>query len=554
MDRSLFGSSKGPATDTINYAGGRAFSLDSEAALAQYASTAMFGSTYYADGREQLDQLLKHAAACDPVFVAKAAVYSRENGWLKDAPAVLLAHVTSRFGDPKRGEYARIAFRSAFPRVIDNGKMLRNFCQVIASNVVGRQNFGHTPRGAINAWFNRRSGDQLFRDSVGGDKPSLADCIKMTRPKPETLEKAAQLRYLIGRPLHEAAQFDMLSPTMQAYELFKSHKLSKGEIGPTPMPNVDFRLLDSLPLDKEEWKEIARNAKWMMTRMNLNTFQRHGVFEDPEMVKMIAARLADRDEVLRSRNYPYQLFQAFRHANNEVPNSVRDALQDAMEYATANIPSYDGNIVLALDVSGSMHSGQVGGRPGKPSGVMAIEVAALFAAAILRRNPNCKLLPFSDRLNTGYRPNTRDSVMTVAQQLASLPSGGTDCSLPLQYLNGANEKRAMITGVDAVIYLSDNESWINRQGYGIGYGHGQTTGMMAEWGRFKQRNPKAKLVCIDLTPNSTTQAPNDKDRLNVGGFSDKVFDVVDAFIRTDDGRSFVKTIEAVDLDAPCARA
>ena len=36
-----------------------------------------------------------------------------------------------------------------------------------------------------------------------------------------------------------------------------------------------------------------------MTRMNLNTFARHGVFESPEMVGMIAERLRNPELVAR---------------------------------------------------------------------------------------------------------------------------------------------------------------------------------------------------------------------------------------------------------------
>lgn len=52
---------------------------------------------------------------------------------------------------------------------------------------------------------------------------------------------------------------------------------------------------------------------------------------------------------------------------------------------------------------------------------------------------------------------------------------------------------------------------------------------MRQWGAFKARNPAARLVCIDIQPNATTQAMERADVLNVGGFSDEVFDVVNAF-------------------------
>ena len=55
-----------------------------------------------------------------------------------------------------------------------------------------------------------------------------------------------------------------------------------------------------------------------------------------------------------------------------------------------------------------------------------------------------------------------------------------------------------------------------------------------------------KLVCIDLQPYTTTQAPERSNILNVGGFSDAVFSVVAAFLADDSGR-FVAKVEKVEL-------
>ena len=46
---------------------------------------------------------------------------------------------------------------------------------------------------------------------------------------------------------------------------------------------------------------------------------------------------------------------------------------------------------------------------------------------------------------------------------------------------------------------------------------------MKAWEVFKQRNPNAKLVCIDIQPYGSTQAQERADVLNIGGFSDEVF-------------------------------
>ena len=51
------------------------------------------------------------------------------------------------------------------------------------------------------------------------------------------------------------------------------------------------------------------------------------------------------------------------------------------------------------------------------------------------------VIAFSDEVVKMPRPvNPRDSVMTNAQYLASLPSGGTACSAPLRHLNAQKAK------------------------------------------------------------------------------------------------------------------
>src|SRR4028118_878339 len=100
-------------------------------------------------------------------------------------------------------------------------------------------------------------------------------------------------------------------------------------------------MLTSLPLSADDWKAIARNAPWQMTRMNLNTFLRHGVFDDADLTFQIACRLSDPALIAKAKVFPYQLMVAFAQADAAIPAIVRDALQDAMEIAIANVPKID---------------------------------------------------------------------------------------------------------------------------------------------------------------------------------------------------------------------
>jgi 60 kDa SS-A/Ro ribonucleoprotein len=112
--------------------------------------------------------------------------------------------------------------------------------------------------------------------------------------------------------------------------------------------------------------------------------------------------------------------------------------------------------------------------------------------------------------------NPRDSVMSNAAKLAAVGGGGTNCSAPLALLNAEKAK------ADLVVLVSDNESWVDNKRPGA-------TQTMREWEVFKQRNPLAKLVCIDLTPYAHTQATERTDILNIGGFTDEVFKVLAMF-------------------------
>jgi 60 kDa SS-A/Ro ribonucleoprotein len=519
-NKNLFQTVRGiftPKADTVNEAGGTAYKLTPKAALAQYAATGCFSNTFYADAGEQLDKVLALTKELDAEFVAKVAVYAREKGFMKDMPALLTAILSSK---------DKTLFEKIFPRVIDNGKMLRNFVQIMRSGAVGRKSLGSLPKRMVREWFESRKAETVFKQSVG-QTPSFADILKMVHPKPADAEREALYGWFIGREIDA----DKLPEIVQKFEKFKTGDSIE-------VPNVPFQMLTALPISTREWTEIARHAPWQMTRMNLNTFQRHGVFADAEMVEIIANRLRDAEAIRKARVFPYQLLVAFAAAkqNAGIPRQITEALQDAMEIATENVPEINGKVYVFPDISGSMHSSVTGYRKGVTSAVRCLDVAALVAAAILRKNPSAEVIPFSDTIVRADL-NPRDSVMTNAQKLAALPSGGTNCSAPLVSLNAKRAKG------DLVIYVSDNESWIDTN---RSWNSGTQT--MKQWNEFKTRNADAKLVCIDIQPYDHTQAQERADILNVGGFSDQVFTLVSEFANgTLDADHWVGVIEKVEI-------
>jgi 60 kDa SS-A/Ro ribonucleoprotein len=483
-----------PKTNAINEAGGKAYALTPKHALAQYAATGCLNGTFYATAEEQLATVIALCAEIDAEFIARTAIWCREEGSMKDMPALLCAVLSTR---------DLPLLEAIFPRVIDNGKMLRNFVQIVRSGVIGRKSFGTALKRMIRQWLDARSDAALFRDSIG-QSPSMTDVIRMVHPKPKAVQREALYAYLVGRTTDNAA----LPPLVRDYVAFK-----RGEA--LAVPDVPFQMLTALPLSTKDWMTIARNAPWQTTRMNLNTFARHGVFADEEVTLTIAARLADRTLIEKARVLPYQLMTAYTAAGIDVPWIVRDALQEAMDMATENVPCIEGKVYVCPDVSGSMGSPVTGVRKGSTTSVRCIDVAALVTATVLRKNPSASVLPFSTDV-VEVELNPRDSVMTNAEKLAATGGGGTNCSSALAKLNREKAKG------DLVIVVSDNESWADPQ-------HGRGTALMQEWNAFRARNAEARLVCIDIQPYATTQALEREDVLNIGGFSDAVFGLIAEF-------------------------
>lgn len=501
VNTQLFHTAKGallPAATATNQHGAPAYALSPRHQLAQLAATGCLNQTFYADAESQLATVLALAQQVEPAFAAKTAIYARQAAHMKDMPVLLASVLAVR-------DVALLA--RVFGRVVDNGKVLRGFVQMLRSGQLGRKSLGSRPKKLVQQWLLSATEQQLLNAAVG-TTPSLADVVKMVHPKPAEAWRAAWFAWLIGRPFDEAA----LPPLTLAFERFK-RALAEGQ-APHDVPAVPFQLLTALPLTAAHWAQIARDGSWQMVRQNLNTFARQGVFGLDGMVDVVASKLRDPQAVRRARVLPFQLLSAYKAAGDDVPAKVREALQEALDVALANVPAFEGRVVVCPDVSGSMSSPVTGHRGSATSTVRCIDVAALVAAAIRARNGDARVLPFENDV-VNVKLNPRDSVLTQAQALAAIGGGATNCSAPLALLNREKAK------ADVVVFVSDNESWVDaRRG---------ATQMLVEWELLKQRNPQAKLICLDLQPNTTTQAAERADVMNVGGFSDAVFTTMARF-------------------------
>lgn len=534
-----------PQADAETHHQTPAYKLDSFHGLCQMAATGTFHDTYYTSGGDQLDQLIKLASECTDEQVAKLAIYARQRGLMKDSPAALLLILSKR---------NTVLFHKIFNRVITNGKMMRTFFQLLRSGKLGRKALSYSLSRAFRnrireAMFamQEKENPWLLHASIGND-PSYRDILRCLHYKPFTNFERAVNGWLGDYELKywAPAGYGDLPPKLAALDAFRKADNEYQQLALLPqLSGVRWDLLSDSIKGKKVWAQVARNMAPFAMRMNLNTMARHGVFEDHEITNHIAARLSDPEEVTRGGSFPYGYFMAYLMADTDIPQTIKSALHKAAELSCGNVPVLPGPVVIGIDTSGSMSSPATGHRgKGQTSKATCVQVASVFGAALWRSNPDSILVPF-DTHEHQHNLDPNDSILSIADRLSKYGGGGTDCSVPLTVATGQFRSRSFI----GCIVISDNESWFNASRHYSG------TSTAIEWKRFCNNQARLgtfkepKYVGINIQPGDTAQNKDSVGVMNIGGFSDGVFEMVSAFFENDTGR-LVRAVEAIDLNPP----
>src|SRR5262249_28071938 len=137
---------------------------------------------------------------------------------------------------------------------------------------------------------------------------SLRDILRMARPKPRDNARRALYGWLTDKAIEKwapATEADLpaLVQSLLAYRSARDATLQARLVSDLSVP---WDLLADAAKGPIVWKAIVRQMGPQALRMNLNTLARHEVLDDDAMVDQIAGRIADADEIKRSRQFPYQ--------------------------------------------------------------------------------------------------------------------------------------------------------------------------------------------------------------------------------------------------------
>ncbi len=488
--RRLFG--RRPAgyeqADRVNHEGFPAFARTWEEQYVQTLLTNTIGHTFYASEGDNFTATLeahREAMARDPEFAARAIVYAREQGTMRLQPIVGLAFLsTVDVG----------LFRAIFDRVILQPGDLLNFVTIVRGKQV-RPGLGRAVKDEVNRWLNGVGEYHVIKyGSDAGAKLSLRDVLRLTHPQPVDERQDAIFSYLADRKVWRERYGERageLLPQIAAWEALKGATDAREVRALISQGRLPYEAVTgAVRPDRETWAFLLRQMPVFATLRHLNALQRAGVFEDEAAVDEVVRRFSDAGAIRKAKILPFRLHAAWTAfvPANEHEARVRAALEQALEAAFANLPALEGRVAIAPDVSGSM-SGSIR----HPSKVRYIDVAAIFAGALIKSSRDALVLPFEHQV-VKLDLDRELSLMQMAERLAAVGGGGTAVSAPVSELL---QRR---TAVDVFIGITDNVEWATDQ-------HGNQ-GFLPVWRRYRAEvAPDAQAFLVTIAPYRAAVAP-----------------------------------------------
>ncbi|HUC82013.1 MAG TPA: TROVE domain-containing protein [Flavisolibacter sp.] len=495
------------AKQVVNHEGATAFALTKELELYTAVATAGLSDQFYEKESDKLQRIIKLIAKNDAVFVAKLAVYLREQMYLRSIPLVLTVELAKlhRGDDLVRKLTSRVVQRAdEITELLAYYAVANGRGDVKQLNKLSKQ----LQKGLAEAF--KKFDEYQFAKYNRDAKIKLRDALFLVHPKAK--DDAQQALF------NKIAKDDLQTPYTWEVELSA----------------LGQQKFDSIELKKEafkaKWEELIFSNKlgYMAMLRNLRNILEAEVSK--EALDKVCNYLRNEQAVKRSKQLPFRFLSAYRELKelkNGRVSKVLDALEDAVVYSAANIAGYDEGtrVVIAADVSGSMQK-----AISAKSKVQAFDIGLMLAMLLQSRCNNVITGMFGDTWKVINVPkkNILANVMEFHRREGEV-GYATNGYLVIQDL--IQRKKV----VDKIIVFTDCQLWNS---------HGSDQ-MVDVWKRYKKLAPAAKLYLFDLAGYGATPLNVLRDDVFlIAGWSDKVFDVL---ADIEKGGDAVKMINSIEL-------
>jgi hypothetical protein len=470
-------------TLTTNLAGGQSYKQSNELELVSVLLTSFVSDQFYRSSDETLDRLKQLLSKVDPKFAAKSAIFARDKFGMRSITHALAGELTSRLSGQ---EWSKDFYDKVVVRVDDMTEIMSYYLDNKTDK--SKPKFPNSLKKGFASAFDRFDNYQIAKYKSENKEVKLVDIVNLVHPVPT--------------PSNRDALSKLVSGNLKSTDTWES-KLSKA--GQDASNEQELSQLKA-----DAWAELLTTRKIGYFALLRNL--RNIINQAPQFVDLTCSILTDEKMIQSSRILPFRFSTAYEEisklgSSTEV-RKVMTALHQALDISAINIPKFDGETLVVIDVSGSM-----GGRPS--------EIASLFGGMIAKAN-NCDVMTFAT--NASYKSyNPMDSILTIRNSFR-FSGGGTNFK---DIFLKANKK------YDRFIILSDMQGWI---------GH---TSPASEFNLYKKKfNCSPYVYSWDLAGLGTMQLP-ESNVFALAGFSDKVFDIM-KWLETDKNQ-LLKMIDDIQL-------
>lgn len=491
-----------------NSAGGFSWAVDCWTRLDRFLILGSEGNTYYASERKLSKENAKAIEECAAQdinrTVNRIAQVSVEGLAPKNDPAIFALALLARHPE-------------AQAKVCDVCRTGTHLFQYV-EDVNAIHKWSRSRRRAVSTWYTSKMADSLAYSVAKYAQRngwSHHDVMHKVHPKPPTKAHAAVFQWVKDRAIIEDAPYLLEvvnslrgeTDNKVIAKLVRDHNLPREVLQTESLNSLEVwdALLEKMPLTAMIRNLGKMTSIKLITPLSKATAHVVGQLMDPIALKK--ARIHPLSVLMALSTY--KSGRGLRGSLTWSPDSsVIGGLDDAFYGSFTNIVPTGKRWMMALDVSGSMTCGNVGGSSLSPR-----DASAAMAMVTVRTEPMTNTVGFCHTLKDLKFTKTM-GLLDAIKVVDCLPFGGTDCALPM--VHAKNNK----IPVDVFCVITDSETW---------FGGVHPAKALEEY-RSAMGIP-AKLVVMGMVANEFTIAnPNDPGMLDVVGFDASVPDVMRQFV------------------------
>jgi hypothetical protein len=476
--------------NVTNYEGAKAYSMNEEMELYSLVVNCMMSDQYYRKEPEILDKLTELVEKCDASFIQKLGVYAREEMHLRSIPLVLAVLMAKYKKLNSKYVYRIVQRADELLEILALYKNINGSLKPIPNSI---------KRGMAKA-FNKFDEYQFAKYFGKKKKLNIKDVMNLVRPKPIGKDREELYKRIENKTLKKPYTWEV--------ELSKAG-VDKGKVW-----------CELIKSNKLGYMALLRNLRNILENVN-----------DKDVIEKVINDLSDGDNVLKSKQLPFRFLSAYLELQNNdsvYTSKILEALDEAVKHSNRNLNfDNESTVLIASDVSGSMDQNLT-----EKSKIELWQIGILLSMILQRKCKYCITSIFATDFKIFNFPKNNILPNVLRLQDYSCVGGSTNGWKVLDWCIINNRK------FDKIMIFTDCEMWDSSN-----YAHNEIT-FIDKWYEYKKICKNVKLYLFNLAGYNTTPIRiNEKDVFMISGFSESIFDMLNAVENKEKVLDKIKEIE-----------